>query len=82
MCLWESIIHCYLDHELSPVIIDNVSAHISSCPKCDAALVKAKEEAALVESALDYEMAQPVPTGRLRARIETEIVAAGTRTVA
>ena len=73
MCLLESIIHCYLDHELSAEMIDNVSAHISSCSKCDAALFKAKEEAAIVEFALAYEMALLVPTERLRARIQAAI---------
>lgn len=38
-----------LDHELSAQMIDNVSAHFGSCSECDAALLKAKEEAALVE---------------------------------
>lgn len=73
MCFSESIIHCYLDHELSAVMIDNVSAHISSCSECDAALSRAKEEARVVEFALAYEMALLVPTRRLRARIEAAI---------
>lgn len=73
MCLSESIIHCYLDHELSAEMIDNVNAHISSCSECDAALFKAKEEATVVEFALAYEMALFVPTERLRARIEAAI---------
>ena len=73
MCLSESIIQCYLDHELSAEMIDNISAHISSCSDCDAALLKAKEEAAVVEFALAYEMALPVPTERLCARIEAAI---------
>lgn len=75
MCISESTIHCYLDHELSAQMIDNVSAHISSCSECDAALLKAKEEAAVVEFALAYEMALPVPTERLGARIEAAISA-------
>ena len=73
MCFSESIIHCYLDHELSAVMIDSVSAHISSCSECDAALSKAKDEARVVEFALTYEMALSVPTKRLRARIEAAI---------
>jgi hypothetical protein len=37
--------------------------------------LKAKEEAAVVEFALAYEMALPVPTERLGARIEAAISA-------
>ena len=73
MCLSESIIHCYLDHELSAEVIENVSAHISSCSKCDVAFSKAKGRAALVEFVLTYEMALPVPTERLGARIKAAI---------
>ena len=75
MCLPESIIHCYLDHELSSEIIDKITLHISSCSECDAALIKAKEEAALLEFALTYEMTLPVPTKRLGARIKVAILA-------
>ena len=73
MCLSESIIHCYLDHELSAEMIDNVRGLISSCSECDAALLKAKEEATVVDFAWAYEMALLVPTERLRARIEAAI---------
>lgn len=74
MCLPESIIHSYLDQELSFEMIDSANLHIRSCSECDVALVKAKEEAALVQLALAYEMALPVPTQRLDARIKAAIL--------
>ena len=75
MCLPESIIHCYVDHELSFEILDNMTRHISSCSECDEALQKAMEEAALLDFALAYEMTLPGPTERLSARIKLAVLA-------
>jgi len=76
MCLSESIVQCYLDHELSTEMRDRITVHINSCPMCRVAFTKAKEEATLVESALALEMTLQVPTDRLWARIEAAILAA------
>jgi hypothetical protein len=75
MCVEEAIIHCYLDHELSSDIFDPISSRISSCSDCDASLLKAMEEATLVDFALAYEMALLVPSERLGLLIEAIISA-------
>jgi hypothetical protein len=55
---------------------ERIMVHINSCPMCRVAVTKAKEEATIVESALDFEMTLEVPTDRLRARIDAAILAA------
>lgn len=76
MCLPESIVQCYLDQELSLETIERITAHVNACSRCDAAVTDAKEETAIVELALAFEMDLQVPTNRLWARIEAWILAA------
>ena len=78
MCLPESTVQCFLDQELSVDSLKTVKAHVNSCSKCDCAVIKAKEEAAIVQFALGFEMAEPVPTAKLLARIQAAISAAST----
>jgi anti-sigma factor RsiW len=70
MCLTEAIVQAYIDEELATKAMLSTLAHIDVCAKCKSVVNEAIIEQQLVSSALAHEMELPVPTGRLRARIE------------
>ena len=78
MCLPESIVQCFIDQELSFESLNRISAHVKACSRCDRAVIRAKEEASLVQFVLSFEMAEPVPTAKLLTRIKAAISAAST----
>ena len=75
MCLTESTVQHYLDEELTADALVSMLAHIDECTKCRLAVREATTEQQLMLSALSYEMELPVPTDRLRARINNAIKA-------
>lgn len=65
----------YIDAELATATMVPTLAHIDACSKCKLAVSEAIFEQQIVGSALAHEMKLPVPTARLRARIECAIEA-------
>lgn len=79
MCLSESLAQAYIDTELATEAMVATRAHIDACSKCKLVVNEAVTEQQMVNSALANEMELPVPTVRLRARIDSAIKAGTTR---
>ena len=75
MCLSESIVQAYIDTELATEARVSTRAHIDACSKCKLVVNQAITEQQMVNAALAHEMELPVPTVRLRARIDSAIKA-------
>lgn len=75
MCLSESILQAYIDTELATEAMVSTHAHIDACSKCKLVVNEAITEQQMVSSALAHEMELPVPTVRLRARIDSALKA-------
>lgn len=75
MCLSESIVQAYIDAELAIEAMVATRVHIDACSKCKLVVNEAIAEQQMVSSALAHEMELPVPTVRLRARIDSAIKA-------
>ncbi|MBV9210887.1 MAG: zf-HC2 domain-containing protein, partial [Acidobacteria bacterium] len=72
-CLDEGILQSYYDGELSPERLEHVASHLASCRAC-AELARAVEsEIELATAAFSAELSLPVPTERLRARLDESI---------
>lgn len=65
----------YIDAELAAEGMVSALAHIDACSKCKLLVIEATTEQQLVRYALAHEMELPVPTVRLRARIDSAIKA-------
>ena len=74
MCLSESIVQAFIDAELARAMVSTL-AHIDACSKCKLVVNEAITEQQMVSFALAPEMELPVPTVRLRARIDSAIKA-------
>lgn len=72
-CLAEGIIQAYVDGELSPPEAERVATHASACAACAAAISEAENELALLSTALEPEFGLPVPSERLRERLDASI---------
>ena len=75
MCLSESVVQAYIDTELATEARVSTRAHIDACSKCKLVVNQAITEQQMVNAALAHEMELPVPTVRLRARIDSAIKA-------
>lgn len=80
MCVSESIVQAYIDKELATEAMVSTRAHIDACSTCKVVVSEAITEQQMVSSALAHEMELPVPTVRLRARIE-EVIKEGVRSI-
>jgi anti-sigma factor RsiW len=76
-CLDEGTLQAYLDGELSLDASNDVAAHLSACASCTEAARAAEQELALFSTAYAPAFSSPVPTEKLRARLDEAI--AGTR---
>lgn len=72
-CLEEGIVQAYMDGELSPDAARRVEAHASRCESCTALLAEADSELQLLATAFEPELSLPVPSERLRERLEAAI---------
>ncbi len=72
-CLEEATIQAYVDGELSPEAAQKVTAHAAACAACRAALDEAENELAFMAAAFEPEMSLPVPSERLRERLDAAI---------
>lgn len=72
-CVDEGIIQAYVDGELSASVAERVAAHALACPSCAAAVSEAENELALLTAAFEPELSAPVPSERLRERLDAAI---------
>lgn len=72
-CPEEGIIQAYVDGELSPQAAERVAAHAAACALCAEAVSEAEDGLALLATALEPEFAAPVPSDRLRERLDAAI---------
>ncbi|HEX7998586.1 MAG TPA: zf-HC2 domain-containing protein [Pyrinomonadaceae bacterium] len=72
-CLEEGIIQAYVDGELSQEAAEKVAAHANGCATCAALIAEAGNELVLLATALEPEFSLPVPSERLRERLDASI---------
>jgi Putative zinc-finger len=72
-CIDEGTLQAWFDGELAANEAANVTAHLNSCAHCAAAATTAEAESLILSEALATEFAAPVPTERLRERIDTAV---------
>jgi Putative zinc-finger len=72
-CLEEGIIQAYVDGELSQEAAEKVVAHANGCAACAALIAEAENELVLLATALEPEFSLPVPSERLRERLDASI---------
>jgi hypothetical protein len=69
-CLQDEVLQAWLDGELSPREAAAVRSHLTDCPICEALARAAQRALSLAGNAWQRELEIPVPTARLRDRIE------------
>jgi anti-sigma factor RsiW len=75
VCEDETLLHAWLDRELSPAASSAFRSHLAVCDRCAARVREAEEVLSLIDAACQSDSAEPVPTARLRARIEDGLAA-------
>ena len=72
-CIDEGILQSYFDGELRREKAESVAAHLKACVSCARAARELESENLLLSKALEPEFAAPVPTERLRHRIDAAV---------
>jgi len=72
-CLDEGMLQSYFDGELSTTLMESATAHLSSCATCAAAARELEQENALLSEAFAMEFDEPVPSERLRRRVDAAV---------
>ena len=72
-CVDEGMLQSYFDGELSGATARSVAAHLASCLPCAQAARELEQEALLLSQALELEFSAPVPTERLRHKVDAAI---------
>lgn len=72
-CLDEGLLQGYLDGELSPALMNDTAAHLAACQACARALDEAEGEWSMFSSVFAADAALPVPSERLRQRLDTAL---------
>jgi len=72
-CVDEGMLQSYFDGELSGAAARSVAAHLASCLPCAQAARELEQEALLLSQALELEFSAPVPTERLRHKVDAAI---------
>jgi hypothetical protein len=72
-CIDEGILQSYFDGELSGEKTESVASHLAVCINCARAARELESESLLLSKALEPEFAGPVPTERLRHRLDAAI---------
>ncbi|HEX8492275.1 MAG TPA: zf-HC2 domain-containing protein [Pyrinomonadaceae bacterium] len=81
-CLEEGMIQAYVDGELSSSEAERVAKHAGACAACATAVSEAENELSLLSTAFEPELNLPVPSERLRERLNTAIGELNVRSVA
>ena len=79
VCQDETLLQAWLDRELSPAASRAFRSHLAVCDGCAARVREAEEVLSLIGTACESDSGEPVPTTRLRARIEEGLVAPAAR---
>ena len=74
-CIQEGTLQAWFDGELAVDQAANVAAHVSGCQRCATAARRVEAENLVVFEGLAPEFAAPIPTERLRQRIEQAVAA-------
>lgn len=72
-CVDEGTLQAWFDSELGPEAAAAVASHLASCQSCAANAGAIEGENLLLSRALETEFAEPVPTDRIRQRLEAAI---------
>lgn len=72
-CVDEGMVQAFVDGELSPQMAERVATHAASCAACSLAVSEAENELTLLTAAFAPEMSLPVPSERLRERLDVSI---------
>ncbi len=72
-CVDEGVLQAYFDGELPPEKARSVASHLASCLTCTQAARELEREALLLSEALEAEFTAPVPTERLRHKVDAAI---------
>ena len=72
-CIDEGILQSYFDGELSREKAESVASHLKACVSCARAARELESENLLLSKALEPEFAAPVPTERLRHRVDAAV---------
>jgi anti-sigma factor RsiW len=72
-CLDEGILQSFCDGELSGSQVERVTAHLTHCSSCSAAMQELLSYTELVSAALEPEFQAAVPSEQLRARINAAV---------
>lgn len=72
-CVDEGMIQAFVDGELSPEMAERVATHAATCAACSLAVSEAENELTLLTAAFAPEMSLPVPSERLRERLDVSI---------
>jgi anti-sigma factor RsiW len=75
VCQDETLLQAWVDRELTPAAAHAFRAHLTVCDGCAARVREAEEVLSLIGTACEGDAAEPVPTARLRARIEESLAA-------
>ncbi|MCI0659718.1 MAG: zf-HC2 domain-containing protein [Acidobacteria bacterium] len=70
VCLNEETIQAYIDGELAPDVAAAILTHLNACMACAAFARDLEQAVVLINSALDDELPDNVPSLRLRARMD------------
>ena len=81
-CPDEIVLQAYCDGELSPTKSRDAAAHLSACAECCATVQEINDETALLTAAFAAAWDAPVPSARLRARMDLAIAEENTQTAA
>jgi hypothetical protein len=73
-CLEEGIIQAYVDGELAPEASERVRLHTNACAACAALVAETENELALLATTFEPELSLPVPSERLRERLDAAIL--------
>jgi hypothetical protein len=74
-CIPEPTLQAWFDGELPADAAANVTGHLNLCLQCAEAARTVEEENQTLSAALAAEFAAPIPTERLRQRVETAVAA-------
>ena len=74
-CITEATLQAWFDGELPADAAANVTAHLNLCLQCAEAARTVEAENQTLSAALAAEFAAPIPTERLRQRVETAVAA-------
>jgi hypothetical protein len=72
-CIDEGTLQAWFDGELSAAVAASVTAHVNACAQCAEAARTLDAQNLMVSQALSAEFAQPVPTERLRQRVDAAV---------